>query len=421
MNTETRDASVIETTENALTRSAHSIDSGAAGTAADPIRCPPPYKLFRGTRFFGSLDGLRAMSIIGVIWVHATLASPYYSKFSVMPILGMGAFGVDIFFSISGFLITTLLLREKDRIGKISLRDFYLRRTLRIWPLYYATLGFYLLIVSIFYKHSARGPEFFHYVPGYATFTYTWFALRSLSKPIFNFAWSLSVEEQFYMLWAPVLRFLNHRWPALIMFVLIGVRVATAYGLAGNILPVGSLLWRIATNISVSICLGVLLAYTLHSKKGFQRLYPVLGRRWSAPLAFVVMLVCLSAGPRWWLLQSATLFVLIGASVIREDNGLARGLQFRPLAFIGSVSYGIYMLNTLVVDSLHPVLDKLGVRHPVLTFLPFLAGSVLVAWLSYRYFEAPFLALKTRFARSAPTMANNRTAIWPKVTLSLTR
>ena len=176
--------------------------------------CDTPYSAFRGTKFFGSLDGLRAISIMGVVWVHATLASPYYLRFSVLPIIGNGAFGVDIFFAISGFLISTLLLRERDKLGKISLREFYLRRTLRIWPLYYATLAFYAAMALIFYRHSPRGPEFFHYFPGYLTFTYTWFAFRSASKPIFNFAWSLSVEEQFYTLWAPVLRFLDPTLPS---------------------------------------------------------------------------------------------------------------------------------------------------------------------------------------------------------------
>jgi peptidoglycan/LPS O-acetylase OafA/YrhL len=380
-----------------------------------------PYTLFRRTRFFESLDGMRAISIMGVVWVHATLASPYYSRFSTMRILGKGAFGVDIFFVISGFLITTLLLREKDKVGQISLREFYLRRTLRIWPLYYATLGFYVLLVLISHKATARTPEFFHYLPGYLTFTYTWFAFGPAAKPIFHFAWSLSVEEQFYMLWAPVLRFFNHRWPPLVMLGLILLRLGAGSGLFVGVLPAGSLPWKMATNISVSICLGVLLAHALHSETGFKRLYPLLGHKWSALAALVLTIACLGAGPGLWLLQSSTLFALIGACVIREDNGLARSLRFRPLAYIGTVSYGVYMLNTAVIDGLRPVLDKIGVRHPALTFLPFLALSVLVASLSYRYFESPFLALKTRLARSVPAPPPRQGELCPAEGLSLPR
>jgi len=364
---------------------------------------PSPYIVFRETRFFGSLDGLRAISIAGVIWVHTTIVSPYYLRFSTIPILSKGGFGVDIFFSISGFLITTLLLRERDTLGNISLRNFYLRRTLRIWPLYYGTLGFYVLLVLLLQRNTARAPTFFHYLPGYLTFTYTWFAFWYASGAIFHYAWSLSVEEQFYMLWAPVMRFLSPRWPPLLVFGLILIRLSTSYGLLGCVLRVQSLPWRIGANISVSICLGVLLAYILHSKRSFQVLYPILGQKWSARAALLLMLLCLSAGPSWWLLQTATLFLLVGACVVRENNGLARLLQFRPVAYVGTVSYGMYMLNTLVIDGLHPVLARFGVRHPALTFFPFLVVTVLVASLSYRYFESPFLALKTRFVRVSST------------------
>jgi len=388
---------------------------------ATTVSCETPYSAFRGTKFFGSLDGLRAISIMGVVWVHATLASPYYSKFSVTPIIGSGAFGVDIFFAISGFLITTLLLRERDKLGKIPLREFYLRRTLRIWPLYYATLAFYTAMALIFYRHSPRAPEFFHYFPGYLTFTYTWFVFRSASRPIFNFAWSLSVEEQFYTLWAPVLRFLDRLFPLLITVGLIALRISASYGLLDKVFPTDSLFLRIATNISVSICLGVLLAHALNSKRGFETLYPLLGRKWSAPAALALMFGCLVAGSSFWLAQSATLFALIGSCVIRETNGLAVALKLRPLAHIGRVSYGVYMLNTLVVDAVHPVLGRIGIEHPAITF-PFLLGiSVIVASLSYRYFESPFLALKTRFNRQAATRRNNLPSIPTEAALSLSR
>ena len=172
-----------------------------------------PYPKFLQTRIFGSLDGLRAFSIMGVVWLHATLVSPYYDYFNTKPILGLGGFGVDVFFTISGFLITTLLLRERDKNGQISLRKFYIRRTLRIWPLYYVTLGFYLALVLLTQRGTGRDTIFFRYLPGYLTFTFTWLANWNTAGAIFGFGWSLSVEEQFYMLWTPVLRFLRPVWP----------------------------------------------------------------------------------------------------------------------------------------------------------------------------------------------------------------
>ena len=165
------------------------------------------------TRFFESLDGLRAISILGVIWTHVWYVSgpDYYDTLIKLPVLRNGAFGVSIFFAISGFLITTLLLREQLKYGRISLRDFYIRRTLRIWPLYYATLALYVALVLILQRGTGRNHVFFHYLPGYLTFTYTWFAGWQESSAIFNFAWSLSVEEQFYLIWAGVLRVFEER------------------------------------------------------------------------------------------------------------------------------------------------------------------------------------------------------------------
>src|ERR1700683_2022788 len=114
------------------------------------------YAKFREVRFFGSLDGLRALSIIGVIWFHSCWATPFYEKLETIPLLRQGEWGVNIFFVISGFLITTLLLRERHRSGTISIRDFYIRRSLRIWPLYYATLGLYVVIELVFERGTVR-------------------------------------------------------------------------------------------------------------------------------------------------------------------------------------------------------------------------------------------------------------------------
>ena len=84
-----------------------------------------------------------------MIWFHTWYQTPYYPALHTIPVLRIGEFGVHIFFGISGFLITTLLLRERQQYGKIALRDFYVRRALRIWPVYYATLAFYVSLVLV--------------------------------------------------------------------------------------------------------------------------------------------------------------------------------------------------------------------------------------------------------------------------------
>ena len=196
-----------------------------------PENVSAAYNKFREVRYFGSLDGLRAISILGVVWFHTWYITAYYPVLRTMPILRIGEFGVHVFFGISGFLITTLLLREQERYGSISLRDFYIRRALRIWPVYYLTLAFYVSLVLVTEHGSDRGRLFFHYLPGYLTYTFTWFAGSATSGVIFNFAWSLATEEQFYCFWPATLRFIRGWGAALVMMASIAVYMAMRYGL----------------------------------------------------------------------------------------------------------------------------------------------------------------------------------------------
>ncbi len=362
----------------------------------------PSFSDFSRVRFFGSLDGLRALSILGVLWTHVWYVSglEYYNRLQHYPVLKMGAFGVDVFFGISGFLITTLLLRERSKNGRISLRDFYLRRSLRIWPLYYATLGIYVLLVIFLQHGTGRDRIFFHFLPGYLTFTYTWFAGWAASGAVFNFAWSLSVEEQFYVVWALVLRILRGLLPAVVMILMIFLRLSVHFNVLQNFILKDSLLWRIAAGISVPICLGSILAQILHSEKGFRILRPILGSKWAAALWILLLLASLvPRQPFWQMIQWFLVAAVVGSCVIREDNTLAPFLRFRPLAYIGLVSYGMYLLNTLVLDVVNPVMNRIGLRHPLLKFPIFVAATVLVAGISYRFFETPFLRLKERFSK----------------------
>jgi peptidoglycan/LPS O-acetylase OafA/YrhL len=354
---------------------------------------------FREVRYFGSLDGLRAFSILGVVWFHTWYITSYYPALRVIPVLHLGEFGVHVFFGISGFLITTLLLREQERYGAISLRDFYIRRALRIWPVYYATLAFYVALVLLTEHGSERGRMFFACLPGFLTYTFTWFPAKLTSGVIFNFAWSLSTEEQFYCFWPAMLRFLRGGKAALVMCALIAAHLGARYGFLAGVLPHDSLIGRVIGSIAVPICLGALLAQALHTQSGFRMFYPVLGGKWSAPAMAALLLASLIPAEPVWPLAWLAVALLVGACVIREDNGLAAVLRFRPLAFIGVVSYGMYLFNTLIVRVVHVGMDRLGLGHPLLSF-PLAAGlTVFAAFLSYRYFEMPFLAQKARFAR----------------------
>jgi len=319
-----------------------------------------------------------------------------------IPVLRQGEFGVHIFFVLSGFLITTLLLRERERFGTISLRDFYIRRALRIWPLYYAVVLLYIFVVWKFEPDPGRARNFFHYVPSFLTFTYTWFLSAKWPGGIFNLASTLATEEQFYAFWPLIVKSLRGIWPPIVMCGLICLPVGAYFGWFARWIPWDSFLNRVLINISVQIGLGAILACALHSEKVFCALYPILGRRWVAPAAFCLVALCLApVRPNLWIAWVVTV-ILIGASVVREDHGLAPILKFRPLAYIGVISYGMYLLNSLSIHLVQAGLYRVGIQNPAAIFPLGLALTVGVASITFRYYEKPFLALKNKkFSRNA--------------------
>jgi peptidoglycan/LPS O-acetylase OafA/YrhL len=379
----------------------------------------PDFTRFREVRKFGSLDGLRALSILGVIWFHSWWGTPYYSTLERLPVLRLGEWGVNVFFALSGFLITTLLFREREQAGQISIRDFYIRRSLRIWPLYYATIAIYVVIMLFFDRRPGRAPTFFHYLPGFLSYTYTWCITKNWPTGPFNFASTLATEEQFYVFWPLVLRFFRGIWASVVIVALVALRLATGYGWTNRILPPGSLPTRIALSIAVPICLGVLLAYALNSKRGFRWLFPILGRKLSAPAALAFLVLCLfPLHPNMLVAHAATL-MLIGACVIREDNGLAPILKWRPIAFIGVLSYGMYLFNSLCTNAVMRVLAPFGLSHPLIVFPIGVGLTIAVAYFSYRYFETPFLKMKGRFSHKRSAPSPQATAEIPELTTEL--
>lgn len=379
------------------------------------------YASFREVRFFGSLDGLRALSIIGVIWFHSWWSTPYYATLHKLPVLRQGEWGVHIFFVISGFLITTLLLRERKRSGEISIRDFYIRRSLRIWPLYYATVAIYVAIMLMLERGSERSHTFFHYLPGFLTYTYTWCITPNWPTGPFNLAWTLATEEQFYAFWPLVLRFFRGIWSSVVMLALIALRLAAGYGWTDRLLPPGWLPTKIVLSVAMAICFGVLLAQALDSERGFMWVSAVLGAKWAAPAALVVL--ALSLWPERVPVVAASLATtaLVGACVVREDNGLAAILKLRPIAYIGVLSYGMYLLNSLSLHAASFALNQIGIVHPLIVFPCTLGLAVGAASLSYRYFETPFLELKKRFShlRHAASKPSASGIAEPATTLSV--
>ncbi|ABC80935.1 acyltransferase family protein [Anaeromyxobacter dehalogenans] len=359
---------------------------------------------FLRSRYFGSLDGLRGVSIIPVVWHHVGGHRG--------GLLGRGNLGVDLFFAISGLLITTLLLRERDRTGTISLRGFYLRRTLRIFPLYYAVIALYVLLVAALAGATPAGQQFMANLPAFLTYTSNWFVdLGQGERVIFYFAWSLATEEQFYLMWPSVVRFAPRRWapPAVMAALLVLGELARQAAHAG--VP-GGLPLRIVASVASPICLGCLAAYALHHRRSFDVVARFVGQPWSAPLAGAVFVALLIPAGTPHLLLAVAMALLVTACAIRPDHGLRWLLENRFLRYVGTISYGMYLFHMLCVNAARRALP--GGAPDVVTFAAALALVICVAGLSHRHFESWFLRLKDRLSARPEANAAMAPAVAPE-------
>jgi peptidoglycan/LPS O-acetylase OafA/YrhL len=356
---------------------------------------PADHGIYLTTRRFASLDGWRAVAIIAVIF-HHTLGQSFSA-----PIAAQGRHGVTLFFVISGFLIVTLILRSKDINGRFSLPKFWGRRVLRIFPIYYGALLLYTVLVHLT-EHSTYGEAFTRNLPFFASFTTNWFVTES-SHTIFFFSWSIAAEEQFYLMW-PIIEAVLAR-PSHI-FMLLGVLIIVSQYLLGHYTPgAGGLLMRVLYYIPLGIMLGTALAHILHEKRSFRGAYILFGQRGSgfAVLGFTVgvMLIAPYIGFAGEVLVAVAMLGLVASCVIREDNDLARFLRWPPLVWVGTVSYGMYMLHMLAVNIVRKIEHVAHIHTPYIDFAGGLLMALILASGSFMLYERPFLILKDKLFREA--------------------
>jgi peptidoglycan/LPS O-acetylase OafA/YrhL len=367
----------------------------------------PSHQEFLNTKFFNSLNGIRCLSIVAVIGFHHNVINlnQGITNFGLNQMFYRGLLGVDLFFVISGFLITTLLLREQQARGTISLKLFYARRILRIFPAYYTTLLFYVILVFLFEGNLADRREFFHNLPFFSTYTSNWFVESQTA--IFFFAWSLATEEQFYLVWAQVLRFFRWAWGGILFAVslimldqLINFQVISRLPFLPGAWD--HYLMRILQSISTPICLGVLLAYGLNSKAFYERMI-VLGHWLSSALFFAALLFCIyfpgELTPAWTLAIHLCMALFIGSCVYQEKHCLTRILSSRLFSEVGIVSYGMYLFHTMVLYMIHGIFRHMMWQQPYLELALCLISIFGLAYISYYHYESRFLKLKKYWVR----------------------
>jgi peptidoglycan/LPS O-acetylase OafA/YrhL len=331
-----------------------------------------------------ALDGLRAVAALMVVAFH--FGGPGWSWLS-------GWLGVHVFFVLSGFLITTLSLREEDRKGRVSLRDFYLRRVFRIFPAYYVVLGISVAMAAVRDQYSSYAPL----LPYYLTFNNEF-----VGPAPFAHTWTLGIEQKFYLVW-PVLAFVVAR-------ASFGRRIGVTL-LALAILPVVVVFFQDSGNGSwvvhyIAILLGCLMAIVMHNPRGFALVKSLTHPVGSVVACLVFLAVHLSIDPAMgWLAEHVSftekykiVFGLYGIPVALLipallGAGPARWALGRPfMVYVGERSYSLYLVQYIGAFLAAALVPQFGTPR-TLTWIGVAIVSLLMADLIYRYVEQPMIAL----------------------------
>jgi peptidoglycan/LPS O-acetylase OafA/YrhL len=335
----------------------------------------------RGTRYWPELDGLRALAVLLVVAEHTDL-------------LRGGYIGVDIFFALSGFLITTVLLEEHAERGTFSLPRFYARRVLRLYP---ALVVVVLATIPLGVALGGRaGSDTLHEVPFAFTYSlnYVMGTGHYLTGAI-SHLWSLSIEEQFYLV-----------WPVLLLVMLRNRRAALAatLGVAAALVALGPGFVGLQS---------VRYEYFAIEARAAQLLIGAAGALawslWRAPAqltrgaaiagALVIATVVVDDSwpvPRWPDLMPPLLAVATTAIIVHVVSGSSRGfrvLSFAPALALGRISYGVYLWHLPIMFAL---LEQWPNLNPWVVFGVVAPLTVGFAWCSYRWIELPCLRLKRR-------------------------
>lgn len=345
---------------------------------------------YRARARFGNLDGLRFICIFMVLWHHFT-PFPYLENWMAFR---RGFLGVDFFFVLSGFLITTLLLREASAKGSISLRHFYLRRILRIIPVYF----FVITCVSTYFIAIKGQTELLELLPFYYLFLSN-FLIDHI--PLLTITWSISVEEQYYMLWPLLIVLLPWRFLVPVCIALIVTNVAISAGLFGRMEGyLGPLRFALPAATYAPIILGSLAAVLLHWRRSYEVLHSLFSSKLATPLSFVMLIVLFQVLPGDLrglpnLAIHSTMTLCLVTLVLRENTVISPFLQLPIVARVGAVSYGIYLYHLIALDITHRVLPA-EILPKWALFTAFAILSYLVAELSFRTLEAYFQRFRPR-------------------------
>ena len=341
--------------------------------------------------YIPGLDGLRAIAVLIVMVAHLGFEH-------IVP----GGFGVTVFFFISGFLITRLLLAESEKSG-IGLKNFYARRFVRLYP---ALLFMLFGTVAIYGLAGIGGPSGTELTAGVFYFTnifqvFTRATTDTLPFMPWTHLWSLAVEEHFYLIFPAFMFLCRKNWKraaAILIVILAAVPLWRGFIMLGTELPFADYNYMMTDARFDSLAWGCLLSVLLHLKGNLGAFKPLLGLIPTAiaGAAIIASFLIRDETFRYTLrftLQGAALFVLVlNFYYLKALNFAVTMMEWKWLAWIGQVSYALYLWHVPIYDLVHRAME----RGPMSLLVTTVASFALAA-ISFYIVEKPFVALRKRF------------------------
>jgi peptidoglycan/LPS O-acetylase OafA/YrhL len=364
-------------------------------------------------------DGIRGIAILMVVILHTrALRIPLPKVLDWL--YGIGWCGVDLFFVLSGFLITGILLQSKH--DPRYYRHFYVRRFLRIFPLYYLVLTMTFWGIPVIAAHAP--PEFAEVITGYhGSHAWYWFYLSNIGSALFNVqehpmlgvVWSLAIEEQFYAVWPLVVRRFTGRTIMSFCLVIMIFCFLLRIVLTGLGIDRFSIYTFTFTRFD-GLAFGALIALALRDREWFPRCREMAKTLLPLGVAGFIGAAVVGGGVGYTISAMQVVgytslalifgsFMLLAVSSDVTGGSLSRILRFRLFTWYGGLCYGLYLLHAQLIQPLRPIfLDHLSlgwVGHPIIFQMLFtvimLPACTILPWLSWRYFESPILKLKRYF------------------------
>ena len=359
--------------------------------------------------YFPNLNGLRFTAAFMVIIHHLEqLLSVFgFSNFWQNPIIkAIGGLGVELFFVLSGFLITYLLLEEENKTKTISIKDFYLRRILRIWPLYY-TVGLLAFFILPFFHvfnvpvYSQQLTENFSlslllylfFLPNLLLFGY------GIVVPYASQSWSVGVEEQFYLIWPLLMKFFKNKLVLLFSVIIVylfmlffGFRIIQKYFFWSHEMDLLQSFWPGFKIHCMAI--GALFSYCLFYKNRVMTFFLL---KTVYQITLVILTVSIFFSLDILILNDVLFAIIILNLASTETKGVF--LENKIMNYLGKISYGLYMYHVIVIVITIKCFTYFGWHNHFLLLFSVTSITIIFASISYYLIERKFILLKNRFSK----------------------